>query len=225
MTGGMLQSALVAALTADPDAKTRTAAAAALGLAGAYSLQHAKAALEAGIQPSLRAEDFSLCLIPCTSKVDGRLGRRLCRAKSAMLLCLKCRQQCPPPPSFTQQPFILPAACYATCQQAVKQAWHCIEQLGGGDAIQAEQSRAEHSHPLCMQLCSIHTVKPLSLAGALPALLAPAGSTDADPELALQCRATLKALVPMMTDPAELDALLRWCALPYAPCPSDSNTA
>ena len=48
------------------------------------------------------------------------------------------------------------------------------------------------------------------LAGALPALLAPAGSTDVDPELSLQCRATLKALVPTMTDPAELDALLRW---------------
>ena len=69
MTGDrLLQSALVAALTADPDAKTRTAAAAALGLAGTYSLQHAKAALEAGSQPSVRAEDLSFCLITCTTK-------------------------------------------------------------------------------------------------------------------------------------------------------------
>ena len=44
----LLQSALVAALTADPDPMTRTAAAAALGLAGAYSVEHCKAAVDAG---------------------------------------------------------------------------------------------------------------------------------------------------------------------------------
>ena len=46
----LVQSALVAALTADPDAKTRAAAAAAISLIGTYSPGHAKAALDAGAQ-------------------------------------------------------------------------------------------------------------------------------------------------------------------------------
>ena len=47
-------------------------------------------------------------------------------------------------------------------------------------------------------------------AGAMPALISPAGNPEADPELSLQCRNTLKLLIPLMTDAAELDALLRW---------------
>ena len=38
----------MAALTADPEAPTRTAAATGLGIVGAYSAEHCKAAVEAG---------------------------------------------------------------------------------------------------------------------------------------------------------------------------------
>ena len=47
-----MQSALVAALTADLDAKTRTAAAAGLGVVGSHSAEHCKAAVDAGQAPS-----------------------------------------------------------------------------------------------------------------------------------------------------------------------------
>ena len=171
------QSALVAALTADPEAPTRTGAAAGLGAIGAYSAQHCKAAVEAGEQRRDLHVPHRLCCTPTDAQPEGL---------HCLLIAAHHHQR----------------AGVAGAGSRIVAPAHMVHCPCAGPSSCPAQA------PSCPEARSFPA------AGAMPALITPAGNPEADPDLSLACRNSLKQLVPLLNDAAELDALLRWCAHP-----------